>query len=352
MQIIKPSYQIIDEPVVTKKIERVARVCYKSEDKIGEGTDIKMIHNLVARQHTAMLEHASIVLEVESSDYHYLSQIKTTMETCCSLKCDPLLPEHCYMRFTYAPVLTEDKMYDKRYLISGNIRAWYNFLTFARMYGYGIQEPVYMMLMEAAAVVFEEFKDNVGVTDGCAHFFDGTVSAACLITDFSELSTEERMVHEDISILFTVDRGVTHELVRHRDCSFAQESTRYCNYNLGKFGNEITVIEPCFYAGRDDEYNAWVSAMEDAEKHYFDLINAGSKPQEARDVLPTSVKAEIVMTTNLREWKHILNLRACDATGPAHPQMKEIMIPCMKELRAGKYNFAFGDMVAADEVTK
>lgn len=362
MQIIKPSYQIIDEPVVTKKIERVARVCYKSEDKIGEGTDIKMIHNLVARQHTAMLEHASMVLEVESSDYHYLSQIKTTMETCCSLKCDPLLPEHCYMRFTYAPVITEDKMYDKRYLVSGNIRAWYNFLTFARMYGYGIQEPVYMMLMEAAAVVFEEFKDNVGVTDGCAHFFDGTVSAACLITDFSELSTEERMVHEDISILFTVDRGVTHELVRHRDCSFAQESTRYCNYSLDKYGDEITVIEPCFFARPDgvdlpteewaEKYGAWRAACEECEKAYFRLLDAKATPQQARDVLPTSVKADIVMTANLREWKHIFNLRACDSTGPAHPQMKEIMIPCMKELRAGKYNFAFGDMVAADEVTK
>ena len=163
------------------------------------------------------------------------------------------------------------------------------------------------------------------------------------------------MVHETFSVLFTVDRGVTHELVRMRDCSFAQESTRYCNYNLGKFGNEITVINPCFFdtgmgtASNSLVYEEWKHSCETAERSYFKLLEYGAKPQEARDVLPTSVKADIVMTTNLAEWKHIFNLRACDSTGPAHPQMKEVMIPLFKEMRE-KYPFAFGDMIAADEV--
>lgn len=350
MKIIKPNFQIIEESSVTKKIEKVARVCYKSEDKIAEGTDIKMVNALVSRQHTAMLEHASIALEIERSDYNYLLQIKETMETCCLLKSNPLLPEHCYMRFTYTTILDKDAVYDKRYIISGNVRAWYNFLAFARMYGYGIQETTHIMLMEAAPTIFEEFKDNVGVTAGCEHFFDGTVSAARWITDFSDLSAEERMVHEDVSILFTVDRGVTHELVRHRDCSFAQESTRYCNYNLGKFGQEITVIEPCFW-NTDSESdilmrNHWEFACKDAESMYFQLIKDGATPQQARDVLPTSVKAEIVMTANLREWAHIFALRACDSTGPAHPQMKEIMIPCLEEMKR-KYAFAFNNLTPA-----
>ena len=98
-------------------------------------------------------------------------------------------------------------------------------------------------------------------------------------------------------------------------------------------------------------YEEWKHSCETAERSYFKLLEYGAKPQEAGDVLPTSVKADIVMTTNLAEWKHIFNLRACDSTGPAHPQMKEVMIPLFKEMRE-KYPFAFGDMVAADEVTK
>lgn len=350
MQIINAGYQLIEEPNVTKKIERVARVCYKSEDKIGEGTDLKMVNALIERQHTAMLEHADVALVVTGADYNFMKKVAETMATQCHSESTP---RPCYLRMTYHSAQEPYdgiSSYGQRYVVSGNIRAWHDYFDFATAYGYGIQKPVFDLVNEAANHIFDKFADGVGVADGVAHYFKNDTPDARLVKDYSTLSDAERMVHETISILFTVDRGVTHELVRMRDCSFAQESTRYCNYNLGKFGNEITVIEPSFYIGRDDEYNAWVSAMEDAEKHYFDLINAGSKPQEARDVLPTSVKAEIVMTANLREWKHIFNLRACDSTGPAHPQIKEVMMPCMKELRAGDYAFAFENLVAADEV--
>lgn len=350
MQIINAGYQLLEEPNVTKKIERVARICYKSEDKIAPGTDLTMVNKLITSQHTAMLEHADIAIVVSRSNHNFIRQVMETMSTQCH---DDIEPKNCYLRTTYHSTSDNFKgiqPYGQRYVVSGNIRAWHDFFKFSVEYPYGIQEDVFKTVNEAANHIFDVFADGVGVVDGCSHFFrHGEEPQVALVDDYTMLSDAERMVHETVSILFTVDRGVTHELVRHRDCSFAQESTRYCNYNLGKFGNEITVIEPCFYAGRDDEYNAWVSAMEDAEKHYFDLINAGSKPQEARDVLPTSVKAEIVMTTNLREWKHIFNLRACDSTGPAHPQIKEVMIPALKELR-NKYLFAFGNLVAADEV--
>lgn len=338
MKIINAKYEFINEPNVTKKIERIARICYKSEDKIGEDTDLKMVNSLIARQHTAMLEHASVALIIDRANYNYLSQIKETMETCCT---NMNIPENCYLRFTYTTVTDETNTICRRYIVSGNIRAWYHVFVFAKNYGFGIQENVFNTVNDAANHIFDIFQDNVGISKGYEHFFKTSTPFTYLVTDFNILTKKERMVHEDISILFIVDRGITHELVRHRDCSFAQESTRYCNYSFGKFGNEITVIEPCFYVGRDDEYNAWISAMEDAEKHYFDLINAGSKPQEARDVLPTSVKAEIVMTTNLREWKHIFNLRAYDSTGPAHLQIKEVMVPCVKELIDNNYAFAF-----------
>ena len=141
---------------------------------------------------------------------------------------------------------------------------------------------------------------------------------------------EAMLEHEKLTVLFTCDRGVSHELVRHRIASFAQESTRYCNYSKGKFGNEITVIRPCFLENGSRAFNDWSRTMVECENRYFDMLEAGSKPEEARDVLPTSLKTEVVVTANLREWRHILKLRCAK---DAHPQMKEIMIPLLIELK-------------------
>ena len=142
------------------------------------------------------------------------------------------------------------------------------------------------------------------------------------------------MRHLTHTVLFVCDRGVSHELVRHRPCSFAQESTRYCNYGNDKHGNQITVIEPFFYAepGREKEYEIWKKSCEVAEKSYMDLLAIKRSPQEARSVLPNSLKTEIIMTATEDEWQHIINLRAIGTTGAPHPQMKEIMLPWAKEL--------------------
>ena len=148
-----------------------------------------------------------------------------------------------------------------------------------------------------------------------------------------------------ISVLFTVDRGVTHELVRHRLASFAQESTRYCNYSHDKFGDEITVIKPYFFEKDSPEYKLWKDSCLQAEKAYFDLLKAGATPQEARLVLPTSVKADITVTANIREWRHILNLRAAGTTGKPHPQMCEVMVPLLNELHQ-KVPVVFDDITA------
>ena len=124
------------------------------------------------------------------------------------------------------------------------------------------------------------------------------------------------------------DRGVTHEFVRHRPCSFAQESTRYCNYSLGKFDNSVTFIEPFFFDKFGDShhlYNAWCCAMEKAEEVYFCLLDNGATPQEARSVLPNSLKTELIITATEQEWKHIVNLRYFGTTGAPHPQIKEVM---------------------------
>jgi thymidylate synthase (FAD) len=128
--------------------------------------------------------------------------------------------------------------------------------------------------------------------------------------------------HESISLRLVCDRGVTHELVRHRLASFSQESTRYVNYGRGPEGRGLVVIEPLFFERSSEKYRLWLAAMDAAERAYLDLTAAGATAQEARTVLPNSLKTEIVMTANLREWRHVLALRCSPAS---HPQMREIM---------------------------
>ncbi|MBF0506512.1 MAG: FAD-dependent thymidylate synthase [Nitrospirae bacterium] len=142
--------------------------------------------------------------------------------------------------------------------------------------------------------------------------------------------------HHNITVKIITDRGVTHEIVRHRIASYSQESTRYCNYSHDKFGNEITVVLPVWFKGltednlnRTDEegrkrhvqYAMWKASCEQIEKAYFELLDAGQSPQEARAVLPNSLKTELVMTANLREWRHFFNLRASKRS---HPQLRDL----------------------------
>lgn len=149
--------------------------------------------------------------------------------------------------------------------------------------------------------------------------------------------------HFSVSVKMIVDRGVSHEIVRHRIASYAQESTRYCNYSQGKFGNEITVIKPLFFDEGTPEYIIWEESCMQAEKAYNELIEMGCSPQEARSVLPNSLKTEIVVTMNLREWIHFFNLRALGTTGAPHPQMKEIAMMVLEEF-SNQLPEIFGDM--------
>jgi thymidylate synthase (FAD) len=134
--------------------------------------------------------------------------------------------------------------------------------------------------------------------------------------------------HVAATVRFVCDRGVTHELVRHRLAAYSQESTRYANYGQEKFGGQITLVRPLFWLPGTPAYELWLAAMATAERAYLDLLAAGARPQEARGVLPNSLKTEIVMTANLREWRHVLALRGGKA---AHPQIREIMLPLLAE---------------------
>lgn len=174
-------------------------------------------------------------------------------------------------------------------------------------------------------------------------------SAKKFIRNLIRNGHEAMIEHSSLSVMFTVDRGVTHELVRHRIASFAQESTRYCNYSNDKFGNECNFIdlEPGLLidggirslsdTGKIDDVNKismmleeWRAAMADAERHYLRMLELGARPQIARSVLPNSTKSDITITANYREWRAFFKLRA-DA--PAHPQMREVTIPLLHELQ-------------------
>lgn len=141
---------------------------------------------------------------------------------------------------------------------------------------------------------------------------------------------ESVLEHEKITVRIICDRGVTHEIVRHRIASYSQESTRYCNYSKDKFDGELTFIKPCYWNEESENYKLWEESMKQVEQTYMKMIFSGATPQEARSVLPNSLKTEIVVSMNLREWRHFFGLRTSEK---AHPQMREIAIPILNEFR-------------------
>ena len=173
-------------------------------------------------------------------------------------------------------------------------------------------------------------------------------SAAAFVKGIVKRGHEAMLEHASMTVKFIVDRGVSHELVRHRLASFAQESTRYCNYSNDKFGNEITVIRPFFFKEGTYEYMTWKGACQDAEVRYMGLLREGVSPQQARSILPNSLKTEVIMTANMREWRHFFRLRAAGETGAPHPQMSEVAVPLFKEVRAYMPEL-FGDILLPDE---
>ena len=169
-------------------------------------------------------------------------------------------------------------------------------------------------------------------------------SAKKFVTNILKLGHESVIEHEKITVRIISDRGVSHEIVRHRIASYSQESTRYCNYCNDRFGNELTFIEPCFFSSDSEEdiknKQVWLDTMAIIEKNYNMLIENGAKPEEARAILPNSLKTEIVVTMNLRAWRHFFKLRADKS---AHPQIREIANMILDEFKE-KLPTIFGDI--------
>ena len=165
-------------------------------------------------------------------------------------------------------------------------------------------------------------------------------SAEKFIRGIIKRGHESVIEHATVSFKIICDRGVTHELVRHRIASYSQESTRFCDYTAGKFGGELTFIKPCFWQDDNENFKLWKEAMARVEKNYLALRAKGARPEEARSILPNSLKTEIFVTMNLREWRHFLKLRTAKA---AHPQMREVALK-IHSILAEKLPAVFDDI--------
>lgn len=167
-------------------------------------------------------------------------------------------------------------------------------------------------------------------------------SAKAFIQNILKSGHESVIEHEKVSVRIICDRGVTHEIVRHRMASYSQESTRYCNYAKDKFGNELTFIKPCFWEEGSEEYQRWAQMMQKIEDTYNEMVAMGAKPQEARSILPNSLKTEIIVTMDLREWRHFFKLRTAER---AHPQMREVAYMLLEEMKK-RIDVVFDDILA------
>lgn len=155
-------------------------------------------------------------------------------------------------------------------------------------------------------------------------------SAENFVSNIIKMGHEAVLEHASLTIKFVVDRGVSHEIVRHRIASYCQESTRYCNYSKDDFGKEITFIVPKYLDTDSVGYSEWEKCMKQCEDSYFKMLDIGLTPQEARAVLPNSLKTELIMTANIREWRSFFKLRTASAS---HPQMTEVTRPLLEDLK-------------------
>lgn len=275
MKLIESSVQIIKEKDPYKMIELAGRTCYKSEDKITEDSAKKFVDRMIKLGHGAMLEHGTIYLACLVFDGDVDNN-------------NNLTPNHRFYKY-------QSNKYSK------------------------VKVAQYAWSGEDVACVTTNLRVLVE-----NNWLDDLKTYRCEPTRYHE---------KRITAKFICDRGVSHEFVRHRVFSFAQESTRYCNYSKDKFNNELTLIKPSWIEESIDSLNQefrdtdrddtsiFIRALRSAEEEYFTLLNNGWKPQQARQVLPNATKTELVMTGFESDWEGFFKLRC---SGAAHPDAKKL----------------------------
>ena len=304
MKIIEPSAHIVDEingKDLLRKIEVCGRVCYRSEDKITEDSAEKFVAMLIKRGHESVLEHANIIIQVDENTANRISQ---------SLINDDV-------DYPINPICLRHTAVDYRWIFSGNVRAWRDYFRFANPYSI----PHELIAFFRQHSFHKLWDDVLGVFAPCKD--TGNLKE---ITEFNELKTTyEQEAHWCVTVKFVTDRGISHEIVRHRPASYSQESTRYVNYG----GKDIEVIQPVELTGQKQR-REWLETALLACNSYRYLISLGTTPQNARSVLPTCLATTLYMTANLHEYKHFFKMRTAQA---AHPDMRRIAIPLQQEFK-------------------
>jgi len=313
MKVVAPSFEILDDldrQSLAVRIEACGRICYKSEDKINEASAEPFIRRILKHGHNSVAEMAVVTLKVTIGSETAAAQFFA------------VLP-----RF-----LQVDRLGKRELLISGSVRA---FRELYQDHGGGkLVKAITGFLAQRHPLFFEDLLPKRGVVPQ-----NDVVVEKLPLAEVDALPADLLARHRFLAVKFVVNRAVTHEIVRHRPCSFLQESQRYCRYSEDKFGSEVTFIRPMFFVEGSDEYLLWWQAMEETEKIYLKLLETSS-PQAARTVLPNSCKTEIIVYANLFEWLHIFRLRTSPA---AEPSMREVMIPLVHEF-GRLYPGLFGEL--------
>lgn len=313
-------------------MELAGRTCYKSEDKMTETSAKKFVSNLLKAGHTAMLEHAHIILQTTKKHAEFFAS---------TLNLDRYGQEGDENHTSYVHVTINEWSEDSGNFISGSFRAFIQLFAMNERHSKICDYPIQVALHSAYPEIFSSPDENDKYGDYTCKVLTRQEFIAQATVEYDGTNCLDYVISKHLThtIKFTCDRGVSHEFVRHRPASFAQESTRYCNYFNDKFGNEITVIRPCYWADDSKQMKLWKIACDFAESKYFDLLISGATPQEARSVLPNSLKTELIITATEDEWQHIINLRYHGTTGKPHPQMYEVMeiaYPQLVEKSAGR----------------
>ena len=300
MRIVAPSFIILDnldQQSLAARIEFCGRICYKSEHRIEAGSAIPFVRKMAEHGHNSVLEMAVVSLDIT---------------------CAPAQIANLY--FCQPKFLQIDRLSATRLLVTGSMRA---FREMAQQHpDDAISNAIVVFLSKRHPYFFE------GLCDGLKEDLSEIRVEKIPLKQIERLERQQLVKHRYLAVKFIVNRAVTHELVRHRPCTFLQESQRYCRYSADKFGNEITFIRPLFFAEASEELSVWQESMAAMEQQYLRLLQT-STPQAARTVLPNSCKTEIIVYANLAEWRHILELRTSPA---AEPSMREVMIPLQEEL--------------------
>lgn len=302
MKIVAPSFEVLDhldQQSLAVRIEFCGRICYKSEDKINRESAVPFVAKMAEHGHNSVLEMGVVSLRVEGASTDQITEL-----------------------YLIQPRYLNIDREGNTLLLTGSVRAFRELLMF---------NPGCTIVNAACAFLHEHhpyFFNTIIPDSGFMPTNPITVGKVAL-SEIDQLAADKLAKHRHIAVKFIINRAVTHEIVRHRPCSFLQESQRYCRYSDDKFGNEVTFIKPLFFAEGSPEYAIWQKAMQETEQMYLQLLTT-TTPQAARTVLPNSCKTELIVYANLDEWRHIFNLRTTKA---AEPSMREVMIPLQEDFR-------------------